>query len=44
MQRPTKRYIPSTQPYRGLPEFDYPLQDKTVRALRCGSICFNRRL
>jgi putative transposase len=43
MQCPAERYVPSTRPYRGLPELDYPLHDKTVTVTTCGRICFNRR-
>jgi putative transposase len=43
MQCPAERYVPSTRPYRGLPELDYPLHDKTVTVTTCGRICFNRQ-
>jgi putative transposase len=43
MQCPAERYVPSTRPYRGLPELDYPLHDKTVTVTICGRICFNRQ-
>ena len=35
--------MPSTRPYRGLPELDYPFHDKAVTVTSCGRICFNRR-
>ena len=34
---------PSTRPYRGLPDLDYPFHDKTVTVTTCGRICFNRQ-
>jgi len=43
MQCPAERYVPSTRPYQGLPDLDYPLHDKTVTVTTCGRICFNRR-
>jgi putative transposase len=38
-----ERYVPSTRPYTGLPEVDYPFHDKTVTVTTCGRICFNRQ-
>jgi len=43
MQCPAERYVPSTRPYQGLSELDYPLHDKTVTVTTCGRICFNRQ-
>ena len=43
MRPPAELYRPSNRPYRGLPELDYPLHDKTVIVTTCGRICFNRR-
>ncbi len=43
MQYPAERYVPSTRPYQGLQELDYPLHDKTVTVTTCGRICFNRQ-
>jgi putative transposase len=43
MQRPAERYLPSTRPYRGLPELDYPFHDRTATVTTCGRICFDRR-
>jgi hypothetical protein len=43
MQCPAERYMPSTRPYTGLPELDYPFHDKTVTVTTCGRICFNRQ-
>jgi hypothetical protein len=38
-----KCYVPSTRPYTGLLELDYPFHDKTVTVTTCGRICFNRQ-
>jgi len=43
MRYPTERYVPSTRPYRGLPDLDYPFHDKTVTVTSCGRICSNRQ-
>src|SRR6202049_1728719 len=43
MRYPAERYAPSTRPYRGLPELDYPFHDRTVTVTTCGRICFNRQ-
>ena len=43
MQCPAERYQPSSRPYRGLPDLDYPLHDKAVTVTTCGRICFNRQ-
>ena len=43
MRYPAERYVPSTRPYRGLPELDYPFHDRTATVTTCGRICFNRR-
>jgi putative transposase len=43
MQVPAARYIPSTQPYGGLAELDYPLHDWTATVTNCGRICYKGR-
>jgi putative transposase len=43
MRTPAECYVPSTRPYTGLPELDYPFHDKTVTVTSCGRICFNRQ-
>src|ERR1700722_13924800 len=43
MRYPAERYAPSTRPYKGLPDPDYPFHDKTVTVTTCGRICFNRQ-
>jgi putative transposase len=37
------KFVPSTRPYTGLPDLDYPFHDKTVTVTTCGRICFNRQ-
>ena len=43
MKVPAEVYTPSSRPYRGLPEVDYPLHDWTATVTRCGRICWKRR-
>lgn len=43
MKFPSELYRPSTRPYRGLQEIDYPLHDRTIMVTQCGRICFGRR-
>lgn len=43
MQVPAARYTPSTQPYHGLEDVEYPLHDWTATVTSCGRICYNRR-
>lgn len=43
MDCPAEHYAPSTRPYRGLPELDYPFHDKEVTVTTCGRICLKRR-
>jgi putative transposase len=43
MRFPAELYHPSTRPYRGLPELDYPLHDKTITVTTCGRICYKQR-
>ena len=43
MQCPAQRYQPSSRPYRGLPDIDYPLHDRAATVTTCGRICFNNQ-
>ncbi|TJV22604.1 MAG: transposase [Mesorhizobium sp.] len=43
MDCPAERYTPSTRPYTGLPDLDYPFHDKAVTVTTCGRICYNRK-
>ena len=38
MKCPAEIYQPSTRPYQGLPDIDYPLHDKTIVVTRCSRI------
>ena len=38
MRYPAERYVPSTRPYEGLPDLDYPFHDKTVTVTTCGRV------
>ena len=40
---PAEVYQPSTRPYTGLPDIDYPLHDKVIVVTRCGRICLGRK-
>ena len=43
MKVPGELYAPSSRPYRGLPELDYPFHDWTATVTTCGRICFKTR-
>jgi putative transposase len=43
MKCPAEVYTTSPRPYRGLPELEYPLHDRTITVTQCGRICFGRR-
>ena len=43
MKPPAAVCTPSQRAYKGLPELDYPLHDKSVIVTTCGRICFNTR-
>jgi transposase InsO family protein len=43
MKMPAEAYLPSTRPYRGLPDLTYPLHDKDVLVTACGRICMHRK-
>jgi len=43
MNLPAERYQPSSKPYRGLGELDYPFHDWTATVTTCGRICYKRR-
>jgi putative transposase len=42
MKIPAELYRPSRRAYRGLPEIDYPLHDRTVTITTCGRICIGK--
>jgi putative transposase len=43
MQIPAAVYAPSTRPYGGLEELDYPFHDWTAVITTCGRICYQNR-
>ena len=43
MKCPAEVYQPSTRPYTGLPDIDYPFHDKTIVVTRCGRICLGNK-
>ncbi len=43
MKTPGVVYQPSSRPYRGLPEVDYPFHDKDILVTSCGRICMHRK-
>jgi transposase InsO family protein len=43
MKTPAEVYTPSSRPYSGLPEIEYPCHDKDVLVTACGRICMHRK-
>jgi len=43
MQTPAELYRPTSRPYRGLPEIDYPMHDRDALVTACGRICMLRK-
>ena len=43
MKCPAEVYTPSTRPYHGLPELEYPFHDRDVLVTACGRICMHRK-
>jgi transposase InsO family protein len=43
MRTPAELYSPSSRPYTGLPELDYPLHDRQYLVTACGRICMHRK-
>ena len=43
MKVPAEVYLPSTRPYAGMPELDYPLHDRDILVTCCGRICMHRK-
>lgn len=43
MKVPAECYRPSSRPYTGLPDIDYPFHDKTLVVTACGRLCLNRK-
>ena len=43
MRQPAELYAPSSRPYSGLPELDYPMHDRQSLVTACGRICMHRK-
>ena len=43
MRCPQDLYTPSSRPYIGLPQVDYPFHDKDILVTACGRICMHRK-
>jgi putative transposase len=43
MKYPAELYVPSTRPYEGVGDLEYPFHDRTLLVTECGRICFGRR-
>jgi hypothetical protein len=43
MKSPADLYCPSSKPYFGLPDLDYPLHDRDCLVTACGRICMHRK-
>ena len=43
MRCPAEVYTPSSRPYQGLPELDYPFHDRDILVTACGRICMHRK-
>ena len=43
MKIPYEVYTSSPRPYRGLPNLEYPLHDKTITITHCGRICYGTK-
>ena len=43
MKCPAEVYQPSSRPYTGLPDIDYPFHDKTIVVTHCGRICMGNK-
>src|SRR5690606_3845825 len=43
MKTPAEVFVPSSRPYEGVPELDYPFHDKDIVVTACGRTCMNRK-
>lgn len=43
MKTPAEVYTPSTRPYGGLPDLEYPFHDRDVTVTACGRICMMKK-
>ncbi len=43
MRVPAEAYAPSSRPYDGLPDVEYPFHDRDIMVTACGRICMQRK-
>jgi transposase InsO family protein len=43
MKVPNDLYVPSTRPYQGIGELEYPFHDRDITVTSCGRICMHRK-
>jgi transposase InsO family protein len=43
MKVPAEAYAPSSRPYTGLPDVEYPFHDKDILVTACGRACLHRK-
>ena len=43
MKYPAELYTPSSRPYQGLLQVEYPFHDRDVLVTACGRICMHRK-
>lgn len=43
MKVPAELYVPSTRPYAGLQQLEYPFHDRAITVTACGRICMHRK-
>ena len=43
MKLPAEVYTPSSRPYDGLPDLDYPFHDRDILVTACGRICMHQK-
>ena len=43
MKYPGELFTPSTRPYKGIGELEYPFHDRTITVTCCGRICIGKR-
>jgi transposase InsO family protein len=43
MRTPAELYAPSSTPYEGLPDVEYPFHDRDILVTACGRICMHRK-
>lgn len=43
MKYPNELYQPSSKPYKGLQDLNYPFHDRTITVTNCGRACFKKK-